>query len=157
MNDVLNFVFQMAWNGDVFARMNKDGVWSVRWDNKAETVSKSVLWCVETSPQSSNAAIVGMAKALVAARNHITLKTAEIPVYRRLTVDIDTAVNAISLAIKGEGKNVAQVSKHGYWYIDWDRLTDISKQDGKTAKICTMLVGAKEKLEIRGKPIDFNK
>ncbi len=147
----MGYPFILAYDGDVFARVNYNGEWSVRWDKalfvRYEKVTKR------------NKAILACTEVLVAAKDNFFVTPwdesdswADRWSNKQIVIDIldhdaDEEENEIQLNESNE--KFAIVKPSGKWAIDWTKVTEISTKELDRRSVtligfCKLLLAAKD-------------
>ena len=144
------YPFILSYNGDVFARVNHDGSWSVKWD-KAMNVRFEPLTL-------RNRAIVACATILIAAKDNFFITPWEQSDtwatqwgHNSKAIDIrsdDPEPDSIQFNIANSGETCARVNFDGTWSIKWDHVDIVArtqKDSWRTlalASFCSLLKAA---------------
>lgn len=152
----MGYPFILSYSGDEFARVNYDGVWSVKWE-KAIQVRYEPLTL-------RNRAIVGCATVLVAARdNFVTTSWADSDAasnkweHNAKVIDLreaDPDPAEIQFKIANAGDVCARVNYDGSWSIIWDQVDVVArtqKDNWRTlalARFCHLLLAARDRFPV---------
>lgn len=119
----------LATNGDMFARINPDRTWSVRWDR--------VLDIVYAKPHPRQVAVQAFAKLLLAAKDNFFTKTwaesarmiGDWDQYEAIIdyADTDPPPNSLSSTITCNNGLIAKVNYDGSWSVKWNEVLEIAR------------------------------
>lgn len=143
----------LATNGDIFARLNPDGTWSVRWDR--------ALDIAYTKPQDNQIAVWAFAKLLVAAKDNFFATPWNVSAamgqnwchYECIIDYLDYQLPSGSLqsTVTFGDDLIARVNYDGSWSVRWDevldvlRITDLGFRAVALLGICHLLKAAKDR------------
>ena len=146
----MSFPLVFAPDGEIIARINYDGTWSVRWDRVVDIAYQT--------PHVRRIAIIAYAKLLLAGRDNFNLTAweADQPEWRHYQAEIDyidhdPKPGNWQATISYNGLMVARVNYDGRWSIMWDEVLDISRwsdQDYRSTALvglCRLFMAAKDR------------
>jgi hypothetical protein len=126
-------------NGEIIARINHDGTWSVRWDRVVDIAYQT--------PHPRRIAIIAYTKLLLAARDNfcLTAWNDKMPEWIHFQAEIDyidhdPKPGNWQSTISYNGNLIARVNYDGFWSIRWDEVLDISRWSATDYR-STALVG----------------
>jgi hypothetical protein len=142
-----------ATNGDMFARLNHDVSWSVRWDR--------VLSIVYSTPGPRQKAVWAFAKLMLAARDNFVATPWEES--ERLSagwvhyeaiidyLDEDPPPSMLLSHITFNGRMIGKINSDGTWSVLWDDVLEVARrtdQDFRASAligVCRLLRAAKDR------------
>ena len=141
-----------ATNGDMFARLNPDRTWSVRWNRTIDVAY--------AKPHPRQMAVQAYAKLLVAARDNFFATSWEVSEtlgnwthYEAIIdyIDVDVPVGHLQSTILRGMEILAKVNYDGTWSVLWDkvlefaRCTDDDYRATALVGVCRLLRAAKDR------------
>jgi hypothetical protein len=141
-----------ATNGDMFARLNPDVTWSVRW-NRALDIAYA-------KPHPRQMAVQAYAKLLVAAKDNFfatpwedSEKLGDWSHFEAIIdyIDVDVPPDHLQSTIQHNLEILAKVNYDGTWSIRWDRVlefartTELDYRATALVGVCRLLRSAKDR------------
>lgn len=144
----------LATNGEMFARLNPDRSWSVRWDRTLDVAY--------TKPKDNQIAVWAFAKLLVAAKDNFFATPWDVSdtlgnEWRHYECIIDyhdcaMPPRMLQSTITYGDDLIARVNHDGSWSVRWDGVRDVLLREGDfdfrgtaLVGICRMLKAAKDR------------
>ncbi len=135
----MNCPFVLCPNGDVIARVNPDGSWSVRWDR--------VMDIVYDKPQVRRLGVIAFAKLLLTARDNfiVTPWDADSGVWNHYQCEVnyldhDPGAGSWHASISFNAVLLARVNYNGTWSVQWNHVADIARWSADDFR-ATALIG----------------
>ena len=144
-----------ATNGDMFARLNPDLTWSVRWER--------TLDIAYAKPQPRQMAVQAYAKVLAAAQDNFFATPWEISEtlggwshFEAIIdyIDVDVPPGGLQSSIMHNLELLAKVNFDGTWSVRWDKVqefarwTDVTYRGTALVGICRLLCAAKDRFVV---------
>jgi len=144
------YPFVLATNGEIIARVNHDGMWSVRWDRVLDTAYQP--------RHGRRVAVIAYAKLLLAARDNFNLTPWDVDggEWKHFQAEIDyidhdSPVGHWQSTISYNGCLITRVNYDGSWSVLWNNIEDISRwpltdyRSVALVALCRLFMAAKDR------------
>jgi hypothetical protein len=144
-----------ATNGDMFARLNPDLSWSVRWQRTLDVAY--------AKPHPRQVAVQAYAKLLMAAKDNFfptpwedSEKLGDWSHFEAIIdyIDVDVPVGSMQSSIMQNLELLAKVNYDGTWSVRWDKVLEYARLDGSNYRaialigVCRLLRSAKDRFVV---------